>query len=251
MILAAGRGSRMSTLTKSGPKCLVQVDGRTLLDRQISALKRAGIDQIAVVGGWRIDSLRDLAIPVLENPAWESTSMVHSLMAAASWIGDDSVCVAYGDIVFGSDVVAQMIANDGELVIAYDQQWYEKWSARFSDPLADAETFQVALDGSLITIGSRASDVADIAGQYMGLLVIRPSALSAIREFISVNDVASMTQILDLLVSQGLCTVQCVATREPWFEFDTVRDIEVGIGYLRELDAIERDASGNHRAPVH
>ena len=43
IILAAGRGSRMGVLTDERPKCLTVLAGRTLLEWQIEAMRKAGI----------------------------------------------------------------------------------------------------------------------------------------------------------------------------------------------------------------
>ena len=53
VILAAGRGSRLGHLGSDRPKCLVQLEGRPLIERQIAALRRGGADEIAVVRGYR------------------------------------------------------------------------------------------------------------------------------------------------------------------------------------------------------
>ncbi|HEV3266860.1 MAG TPA: phosphocholine cytidylyltransferase family protein [Acidimicrobiales bacterium] len=240
LILAAGRGSRMASLTSDRPKGLVEIDGRTLLDRQLSALNRAGVTEIAVVGGWQFDGLRSLGLPLYLNAEWETTTMVDSLLSAHEWFDGEPVFVSYADIVFGSDVVRTMMERDDELIIAYDEHWLEKWTLRFEDPLTDAETFTLTPDAYLKTIGRRATDLADIQGQYMGLLLLRPAALEKIRAVAESNEIFSMTHLLEHLVENDVCAVKCVPTPDPWFEFDTISDIEWGTQYLRQLDAIER-----------
>lgn len=230
----------MASLTSDRPKGLVEIDGRTLLDRQLSALALAGITDVAIVGGWQIDGLRPLGLPLYSNPNWETTTMVDSLLSAESWFEGEPVFVSYADIIFGRDVVQRMMACDDDLVIAYDQQWLEKWSLRFEDPLSDAETFTLTSDEYLTDIGRRATDLAEIEGQYMGLLLIRPSAVNKIRAVVESTQISSMTHLLERLVKNNVCPVKCVATPDPWFEFDTIGDIESGTQFVRELDELER-----------
>ena len=52
IILSAGQGSRLSPLTIDRPKCLVEIDGLSLLDRQISVLRSCGVEEIILVGGY-------------------------------------------------------------------------------------------------------------------------------------------------------------------------------------------------------
>ena len=53
IILAAGRGSRMGNLTDESPKCLVELRARPLLEWQLMAIREAGIDDIAIVNGYK------------------------------------------------------------------------------------------------------------------------------------------------------------------------------------------------------
>ena len=53
IILAAGRGSRMASLSDEIPKCLLKVGGKPLIDRQIEALRKGGVEDISIVTGYR------------------------------------------------------------------------------------------------------------------------------------------------------------------------------------------------------
>jgi MurNAc alpha-1-phosphate uridylyltransferase len=52
MLLAAGRGERLRPLTDAVPKCLVEVRGRTLLERHLDGLHAAGIRTVVINLGW-------------------------------------------------------------------------------------------------------------------------------------------------------------------------------------------------------
>ena len=86
LILAAGRGSRMGALGDDRPKCLVELDGKPLLERQRAALARGGADEIGIVRGYRSDMLNLPGITCFDNPRWAETNMVMSLAAAAEWL---------------------------------------------------------------------------------------------------------------------------------------------------------------------
>jgi choline kinase len=58
IILAAGKGSRLNGTAGESPKCLVQLGGMSLIERQVRVLRRAGIDDIAYVDGCKTDRLR-------------------------------------------------------------------------------------------------------------------------------------------------------------------------------------------------
>ena len=58
VILAAGMAKRLRPLTDTKPKCLLEVGGRTLLERTIDAMRQAGISEFVVVTGYRGDMIR-------------------------------------------------------------------------------------------------------------------------------------------------------------------------------------------------
>ena len=170
IILAAGRGSRMGDLTDEHPKCLTQFAGRTLLEWQLSALRAAGIQDIAVVRGYRAETINPGGCIWFENPDWAKTNMVSTLACASQWLERDDCIVSYSDIVYHPEILQRLILHPGEVVISYDRQWLPLWSERFENPLMDAETFRLRQNGALESIGDRAQAVSDIQGQYMGLL---------------------------------------------------------------------------------
>jgi choline kinase len=100
IILAAGRGSRMGDLTEEYPKCLTQFAGRTLLEWQLSALRAAGIRDIAVVRGYRAETINPSGCIWFENPDWAKTNMVSTLACASQWLERDDCIVSYSDIVY-------------------------------------------------------------------------------------------------------------------------------------------------------
>ncbi len=132
--------------------------------------------------------------------------MVMSLVAAADWLRSDSVVISYADIFYGRDVVRDLAAASGDLVVAYDRDWRSLWTRRFADPLSDAETFRTDARGNLIEIGRRATQIDEIEGQYMGLLKFTPQAWRAVEAVLAAvdaktRDAMDMTTLLRVLAS--------------------------------------------------
>ena len=129
IILAAGRGSRMGPLG-GRPKCLVELAGKPLIERQIAALRRGGVDQIGVVRGYRAETIDFPGLSYFTNERWAETNMVMSLAAAAPWLRSEPVIVSYGDIFYRSELVRSLVHAPGQLVISYDRGWRALWSRR-------------------------------------------------------------------------------------------------------------------------
>jgi L-glutamine-phosphate cytidylyltransferase len=231
IVLAAGRGSRLGGLTGERPKCLVELAGRPLLAWQRAALAAAGITETAVVVGYRGERVDAPGLTVLRAPRWAETNMVGSLLAADAWLSASPCVVSYADIVYSAATVRRLAAADGELAIAYDPDWERLWRRRFADPRDDAETFRRDPDGTLRAIGDRPGTVAEVEGQYMGLLRFTPRAWAAVRSVLDELppervDALDMTTLLRLLIGAGerIATVACAGA---WGEVDSVTDLAV------------------------
>ncbi|MFZ0923968.1 MAG: phosphocholine cytidylyltransferase family protein, partial [Candidatus Acidiferrales bacterium] len=159
IILAAGRGSRMGPLGEGRPKCLVELEGKPLIARQIAALRRGGADEIGVVRGYRAELIDFPGLSFFTNERWAETNMVMSLVAAASWLRLSPVIVSYADIFYRSELVRGLAGAPGPLVISYDRAWRGLWNRRFTNPLADAETFCIDKAGQLLEIGGKTKRV--------------------------------------------------------------------------------------------
>lgn len=230
IILAAGRGSRLRHLGADRPKCLVELMGTRLLDLQVEALRRAGITEIAVVRGYQAQMIDLPGLTYFHNERWAQTNMVASLRTAAQWLRGAPALVSYADIFFRSDVVVALAAAPGPLVISYDREWRRLWERRFEDPLADAETFRIDARGTLLEIGGRTANIADIQGQYMGLLKFTPAGWQIIESHLQQLEAATadrldMTGLLRRLLACNALPIGTCPTRGNWGEIDNPEDV--------------------------
>jgi L-glutamine-phosphate cytidylyltransferase len=229
VILAAGRGSRLGHLGDDRPKCLVELAGKPLIERQVAALRRGGVEEIAVVRGYRAEMIDLPGLSYFANERWAETNMVMSLVAAAQWLRAGPVIVSYADIFYRGELVRGLARAPGELVIAYDRAWRRLWTRRFADPLADAETFRINAAGQLLEVGGRTKRIEEIEGQYMGLLRFTPPAWSAVEAVLGALDAPArdrldMTGLLRRLLERGL-PIGTFGTDGQWGEIDNPDDV--------------------------
>lgn len=230
IILAAGRGSRMGKLTDDQPKCLTQLAGRALLDWQIGALRAAGIEEIAIVRGYRKELLPD-SLRHFDNDHWQQSNMVVSLRCASEWLSNSPCIVTYSDIVFAPETIQLLMASPAAIAISYNTEWRALWEARFEDPLADAETFAVEADGRIADIGRRAQSMDEIQGQYMGLLKFEPKGWEQVETYLKTLaptelNRLDMTGLLQRLISNRV-NIHGVPVPGMWYEIDTESDWSV------------------------
>lgn len=221
----------MKDLTDERPKCLVELHGKALLDRQLTALHQAGISEIGIVTGYKRELLANRGLVEFYNPRWAETNMVSSLAYAAEWLKAEPCIVSYSDIFYEPDAVTSLMNIQADLAVTYDDNWRSLWEKRFGDPLLDAETFRLKRDdGSLLEIGNKPESVEEVEGQYMGLLRFTPQGweeVVRIRTSLSAEecDRMHMTGTLQKVIDEGQTPVLAIPFYGQWGEVDCEDDL--------------------------
>ena len=112
IILAAGKGTRLDNGAVK-PKCLVEVGGLSLLQRQIDTLRTLDIKQIVVVVGFGADRIReecDKGITFVENSKFAETSSLYSLWLAQEHL-DQGFVVLNSDVLFHPQLLADLLGS--------------------------------------------------------------------------------------------------------------------------------------------
>ena len=118
IILAAGKGMRLGSLTETLPKCLVSVAGKPILVRMLENFQNAGIKEIAIVTGYqegeikkRIGSnFQGMRISYISNPKYETTNNIYSLWLAKEFLKKEVIITA-GDILVKKQVIFDVVRN--------------------------------------------------------------------------------------------------------------------------------------------
>ena len=94
IILAAGMGKRLKELTQNNTKCMVKVNGVTLIERMLHQIEKQNVSRIVIVVGYEgqklIDYIATLGIktPIeyVNNPIYDKTNNIYSLSLAKEWL---------------------------------------------------------------------------------------------------------------------------------------------------------------------
>lgn len=232
IILAAGRGSRLGERTKDRPKCMVEICGKTILERCIATLEEAGIkrEDIGIVTGYRKDLIHVSGVHYFHNEKWEQTNMFLSMMEAMDWLKAEPCLVCYSDVIFSAHAIQSLATSNAPLAITYYTGFWELWKMRMEDPLSDLETFKIDEQNMLLEIGKKPQTKEDIMGQYMGLIRFTPVSFHWVLKTIEKplpKTIAKldMTTLLQGMLEQGY-PIHTIAINELWLECDTQQDIE-------------------------
>lgn len=248
IVLAAGRGTRLAPYTSSTPKCMLPIGEYSILDRQIRTLHGAGIDDIAVVKGYRADHVNLPGLRYYLNDQYETTNMVQSLFCAEEDLHGD-VIVSYGDILYEDRVLRALLTSSPTAVaVVGDTRWSDYYQARFGDPLFEAESFVYDSDGRITQIGANRPCRADIQARYIGLIRLTETGCMSARAIY--HDARKrywdkawhrgrtfqemyMTDFLQVLIESGVA-VQVVPIERGWLEIDSASDYETALQWYQD-----------------
>ncbi|MFI5302673.1 MAG: NTP transferase domain-containing protein, partial [Polyangiales bacterium] len=118
-ILAAGVGQRLRPLTDDRPKALVEIAGKSFLDRLIAQLVAVGVRELVIATGWRAEAVAravegaPIAVTTCLNEAFDRTQNSVSFLACRDALlagGAVDTLKLDGDIVIDVDVLRRLIA---------------------------------------------------------------------------------------------------------------------------------------------
>jgi choline kinase len=225
VILAAGRGSRLNGTAGDGPKCLVQAGGLTLIERQIRTLRRAGIDEIAVVVGCQADRVRQVCgsrITYVENPRYALTNSMYSLWLARPLL-------YRGFVVLNCDVLFHPVVLDDLLTARHENAALVAYRDADQPPFGEEEMKVTVREGRVVAM-SKHMDASDADGENLGIVKFGREGASA------------LIQIMERLVAAGglrewaprafaefaqTRPLHAIGTRGyPWIEIDFPEDYQ-------------------------
>ena len=122
IILAAGMGKRLKELTKDNTKCMIKVNGVTLIDRMLHQIEKQHFSRIIIVVGYEGEKLidyittLDIQIPIvyIDNPIYDKTNNIYSLALAKDWLCKEDTILFESDLIFEDSVLEALISDNRE-----------------------------------------------------------------------------------------------------------------------------------------
>ncbi len=232
----------MGKLTADKPKGAIEVGGHALIDWQIEALRAAGVKDIAVVTGHGAAALAGRDVEYIHNANWATGTQVETLLAAADWIGEEPVIVSYSDIIYHPCAPLALLERPGDIVVTYDADHRWLWKRRFGNWLKDSETFRLGPGQVLTEIGGKPTDIEELDGQFMGLMLLTLSGLEQFAQHFRAKSPAArakldFTALLAALLVDG-ARIDTAANALPWMEIDSAKDLKIARS-MTEKDEIK------------
>ena len=133
IILAAGMGRRLKELTQDNTKCMVKVNGVTLIERMLRQIDSRNLSQIVVVVGYEgqklIDYIAtlDIKTPIkyVNNPIYDKTNNIYSLALAKEYLCKEDTLLFESDLIFADELIDVLLEDPRETLALVDK--YESW----------------------------------------------------------------------------------------------------------------------------
>ena len=244
IILSAGQGSRLGHLVDERPKCLIDFNGRTLLDRQLDTLESNGVQEAVVVTGFHDDRVEEALanrsggprVRTIFNPFYKVADNTGSLYMAREELAGD--CLVWnGDTLVSNALMKRVVENErAGICVTIDRK-----------PSYDDDDMKVVEDaGQLKAIGKRLS--AGVNAESIGLLAFRAGGAERFRRAIEhALRTPEGTTIWCLRVIHHLAQSSDVWTLdisgEEWGEVDFPPDVDAARALTARWDAAERAAA--------
>lgn len=221
LILAAGRGSRLGSISEGTPKCLLRIGRRPLINHQLKTLAEAGVAPMAMVVGYCADEIREtvgIRAEYIINPRWAHTNSLYSFYLARNWI-EGSVVILNSDVLFHPQILHRLL-NAGGDAIAYDSS---------SGDAPEHMKVRVA-DGQLIDM-SKDMDVDLSCGENVGILSFTQETVEQLFEKAKIMLEAGGEQdwigvaVRELARERRIQAVDVAGL--PWAEIDSAQDLDL------------------------
>ena len=133
VILAAGMGKRLKELTRNNTKCMVKVNGVTLIERMLRQLDKHNLSRVIIVIGYESEKLikyiatlnTKTPIVYINNSIYDKTNNIYSLALASEHLCNEDTLLLESDLIFDDSVIDCILDDPRENLALVDK--YESW----------------------------------------------------------------------------------------------------------------------------
>ena len=260
VILGAGQSQGLLPLTEKLPKPMLDIKGKTALERQIEVLNACGIKDIAVVRGYKKEALNVPNVRYYDNDLYASTNEVESLFAAKKELGGSFVFL-YGDILFERGHLEKLLKSPADISVLVDRAWKDASDSgqaapgagrgapdlvKLDDPQESGYRFVGAEVPHKVAQIGRNIPQSEAQGEFIGMAMFTQKGARAltdvygqlaekkskVHEAASLKE-ASFTDLLQEVIHRGN-EVQAIDVYKGWLEIDTFDDYKRAWALIKE-----------------
>lgn len=247
IIIAAGQSKRLRPLTEELPKCMLEVNGKPIIENTIELFRQNNIDDISIIVGYKKEKIKIDKAAYYENTDYSNNNILFSLMFAREKLEEavktkEEVVITYSDIWYENDALKALLASKDDISAVVDTHWHEYYNGRTDHLPEEAENVIMDADGVFLKIGKHiiTSHIPNTEeGEFLGLWKFMPrgaeiflnnfdaarSALKNTDPFQRAREFqkACITDIFQEIIDKG-GKIRGVLIKGGWKEFDTIQD---------------------------
>lgn len=232
IVLAATRGEGFAALTDDRPKVMLPIAGKPLLRHIVDKLKKRGIDDITVVAGYKAETIDVQGVKLLLNTQYATTGELSSLACAQDAFSDDMV-VIYGDVLFRSYILRDLVESDAAVMVVVDSNEPDGGSSAdyaYCSERDDRSTWgQSVRLRQIAAVPQHEGRAAD--GRWIGMVRFRGEGRHWLNEALEVLQARAdfaqlgLPELLNHLVASGK-PVHVWYVHGHWMDVNSARDLE-------------------------
>ena len=238
ILIAAGSGIRLGNITKNLPKPLVDINGKSIIEREITLLKKNGINDIVIIIGPHKEKFLFKNCKYVFDSFYDNHDQLGSLMAAKAKIKGDLI-IFFADILFDNSILQQILNVKADIAVAIDLDWEKSYLERSDNPPSEADKVLIE-NGKILKISKNIKkNSGRTVGEFLGIVKLSPYGsnylikkyeelqkihLGRFHDAISLDN-AKLIDILQDIIESGLNIVP-VIIKGKWCEIDTLKDLE-------------------------
>ena len=235
IILAAGQGKRLCSYTADRPKAMVDINGKSIIERQLELFKKKEISEIFIVVGYKKEKFSLKNINFIYNDNFQNNDQLASLIYAEKEIHDE-ILILYADLLFEERILDQILNSKSDISIGIDLAWKEKHDDKRNSqfpPLAEIENDKV------VRVSEKKSLMREkLSGEFFGIMKLTTKGSSIFIDILekikkhngqfhdsSSFSMGKIPDIIQEIIESGY-TVKPVFVNGKWLEIDTIMDLE-------------------------
>lgn len=262
VILAAGMGKRLKKLTANNTKCMVKVNGTTLVERALRILDRKGLNRIVMVVGYQGQNLMDyigtlgIRTPMvfIDNPVYATTNNIYSLLLARSYLEQEDTLLFESDLIF-EEALVDLLMEDSRPTLALVDK-FESWMDGTCTVLDAQDKIVDFIPGKYLKFSEKENYYKTVniykfsknfsLNTYMPFLAAYAKAMGNNEYYESVIKVIAMLESGEIRAKR--------LTGQKWYEIDDVQDLDIAESMFaataeERYDAINSRYGGYWRYP--